>query len=111
MASTRNKNTPGNYYLEQQKYQESKQYNLYKNYQYGEAWNTNLCGNGLLAGQIPRDKLSTNPVQIESFLFGINPTNLVNPQEPTTANLIQLQPIDIYTKPNTIMPNPLVVEK
>ncbi|MEI7670416.1 MAG: hypothetical protein WCJ33_10075 [Pseudomonadota bacterium] len=111
MASTRNKNTPGNYHLEQKQYQGSNQYNLYTHSQHGEAWNTNLCGNGLMPGQLPRDKLSTNSVQIESFLFGINSTNLVNPQGPITANLVQLQPIDIYTKSRVIMPDPLVVEK
>ena len=46
MASTRNKNTPGNYHLEQKQYQGSNQYNLYTHSQHGEAWNTNLCGNG-----------------------------------------------------------------
>ena len=31
MASTRNNNTPGNYYLEQKQYQDSRHYKLYKN--------------------------------------------------------------------------------
>ena len=34
MASTRNKNTPGNYNLEQFEFQNSSQYSLYKNSQY-----------------------------------------------------------------------------
>jgi len=112
MASTRSINTPGNYYLEQKQYHDSKQYKLYKNSQYGEAWNTNLCGNGLLPGQLPREKLSYNPVEIESFLFGVNSTNLVNREPPLIAQLISLPDVNIYNKNTTIlMPLPLVVEK
>jgi len=111
MASTRNINTPGNYYLEQRQFQNSEMYKLYKNSQYGEAWCTNLCGNGLLPGQLPREQLSNNPIQIESFLFGINSTNLVNPQSPLLAELKTLQDVNIYNKQPTIMPLPLVVEK
>ena len=47
MASTRNKNTPGNYCLEQREYKESSNYTLYPNSQYGAAYNTRLAGNGL----------------------------------------------------------------
>ena len=111
MASTRNNNTPGNYYLEQKQYQDSRHYKLYKNSQYGEAWDTNLCGNGLLPGQLPRDKLSNNPVEIESFLFGVNSTNLVNRSPPLIAQLISLPDVNIYSKKPTIIPLPLVIEK
>ena len=47
MASTRNKNTYGNYCLEQKQYSQNAQYTLYANSQYGEAYNTCLAGNGL----------------------------------------------------------------
>ena len=57
MASTRNKNTPGNYCLQQRNYNLSNNYTLYPNSQYGYAYDTKLAGNGLLAGQIPADKL------------------------------------------------------
>jgi hypothetical protein len=60
MASTRNKNTPGNYCLQQRNYNLSNNYTLYPNSQYGYAYDTKLAGNGLLAGQIPADKLSKN---------------------------------------------------
>ena len=61
MASTRNKNTPGNYCLEQREYKESSNYTLYPNSQYGAAYNTRLAGNGLNPGQIPWNKLSYKP--------------------------------------------------
>ena len=79
MASTRNVNTLGNYDLEQQQYRQFEQYTLYTNSQYGAAYNTNLPGNGLLPAQIPWNKLSYNPADTESFLFGINSTNLIQP--------------------------------
>jgi len=111
MASTRNINTPGNYALEQRQYKENQQYNLYKNSQYGEAWSTRLPGNGLLPGQLPRDKLSYNPVQIESFLFGINSTNLVKPEPCLVPELAKLETVNIYENKPTLMPLPLVIER
>ena len=79
MASTRNRNTPGNYNLEQTEYRQSENYTLYANSQYGAAYNTRLPGNGLMPAQIPWNKMSYNAPDIESFLLGINSTNLVNP--------------------------------
>ena len=111
MASTRNINTPGNYALEQRQYKNNEQYNLYKNSQYGEAYITKMPGNGLLPGQFPVNKLSGNPIQIESFLFGINSTNLVNPEPALVPQLKCLETANIYEKPATIMPLPLVIEK
>jgi hypothetical protein len=111
MASTRNKNTRGNYNLELKMDNDSQHYNLYKHSQYGEAVSTRLPGNGLLAGQIYMDKLSHNPIQIESFLFGINSTNLVNPESPLVPQLKSLETVDIYKTPSILMPVPLVIEK
>ena len=110
MASTRNKNTPGNYCLEQREYKHSEQYTLYKNSQYGEAVHTNWAGNGLLPGQIPWNKLSYNAADTESFLFGINSTNLVNPAPVFVPEITQLQSTNIYNKGPTYMPQPLVIE-
>ena len=72
MASTRNLNTQGNYYLEQKEFKQSENYTLYENSQYGAAFNTRLPGNGLNPAQIPWNQLSNNAADIESFLFGIN---------------------------------------
>ena len=79
MASMRNINTQGNYNLEQRNFRLSENYALYPNSQYGAAYNTRLPGNGLTPAQIPWNKLSYNAAYTESFLFGINSTNLVNP--------------------------------
>ena len=111
MASTRNKNTLGNYKLEQLQYMQNEQYNLYKNSQYGEAVSTMLPGNGLGVAQISRDQLSHNPIQIESFLFGINATNLVKPEPCLVPEFKKLETADIYKNKPTIMPLPLVIER
>lgn len=111
MASTRNINTPGNYCLEQRQFENSGEYTLYKNSQYGEAYNTRLPGNGLLPGQIPGNKLSHNAPDIESFLFGINSTNLVNPAPALVPQLSKLESSNIYKTPITYIPQPLVILK
>ena len=111
MASTRNVNTPGNYCLEQRQFANSEQYSLYKNSQYGEAYDTRLPGNGLLPAQIPGNKLSHNAPDIESFLFGINSTNLVKPAPTFVPELTKLESSNIYKTPVTYIPEPLVILK
>jgi hypothetical protein len=111
MASTRNRNTPGNYNLEQREYQQSQIYTLYPNSQYGAAYNTKLPGNGLLPAQIPWNKLSYNAPDTESFLFGINSTNLVNPAPCFVPEIVKLNSANIYEKTSIYMPEPLVIEK
>ena len=111
MASTRNRNTPGNYNLEQREYRQFENYTLYANSQYGAAYNTRLPGNGLMPAQIPWNKMSYNAPDIESFLLGINSTNLVNPAPCFVPELKQLESSNIYEKGTILMPQPLVVEK
>jgi len=110
MASTRNRNTPGNYCLEQKQYHQSENYTLYPNSQYGAAYNTRLPGNGLLPAQIPWNKLSYNAADTESFLFGINSTNLVNPAPCFVPEITKLNSANIYDKKPTYIPEPLVIE-
>ena len=111
MATTRNKNTPGNYCLEQREFKQSENYTLYANSQYGVAYNTNLPGNGLLPGQVSWNKLSYNAADTESFLFGINSTNLVNPAPCFVPEIAKLSSVNIYEKEPVFIPEPLVIEK
>ena len=111
MASTRNRNTPGNYCLEQRQYQNSETYTLYPNSQYGAAYNTRFAGNGLLPAQIPWNKLSYNAADTESFLFGINSTNLVNPAPCFVPEIAKLESVNIYEKGAVFMPEPLALDK
>lgn len=111
MASTRNKNTPGNYCLEQREFSQSSNYTLYPNSQYGAAYDTRFAGNGLNPAQIPWNKLSYNAPDIESFLFGINSTNLVNPAPVFVPDLKRLDSVNIFQKGSVLIPEPLVIQK
>lgn len=111
MASTRNLNTPGNYNLEQRQYRDMETYTLYPNSQYGAAYNTMLPGNGVNPGQMPWNQLSNNAVQIESFLFGINSTNLVKPEAPLVPELKKLETANFFERSPIFIPEPLAVEK
>jgi hypothetical protein len=111
MASTRNKNTAGNYCLQQREYRQQDEWRLYKNGANGYAYDTRLPGNGLNPGQYPLNVLSKNAADIESFLFGINSTNLVNPAPPLTPELNCLQSANVFKKPDLYLPEPLVVSK
>jgi hypothetical protein len=111
MASTRNKNTPGNYCLEQRQSTGPEKWSLYKNGANGYAYDTKLAGNGLIQGQMPWTTLSHNPADIESFLFGINSTNLVNPAPPLTPELKCLQSANVFNKQPVYMPIPFVSMK
>jgi len=110
MASTRNINTPGNYCGQQNQFKHMENYTLYPNSQYGAAYKTELPGNGLLPGQIPWNKLSHNAADTESFLFGINSTNLVNPAPCFRPEITKLCSANIYKKTQVYIPEPLVLD-
>ena len=109
MSCTRNKNTLGNYNLEQEQYLQSHLYNT--NIIHKESNNTQYAGNGLLSSYIPRTMLSYNPIEIESTLFGIGSTNLVNPKPKITPRLKKLNTFNLYENEKVIIPKPLVIEK
>jgi hypothetical protein len=111
MASTRNKNTSGNYCLDQRQNTGIESWQLYKNGANGYAYDTRLPGNGLNPGQLPWDTLSNNAVDIETFLFGINSTNLVNPAPPLTPELKCLQQVNAFKSTPIIMPIPQAIPK
>lgn len=112
MASTRNKNTYGNYNLEQRQYRDSENYELYKYSQYNVNPNTRLPGNGLLGGQVSWTELSHNYADIESFLYGIDSTNLTKKRPPPfVPQLKKLESANIYETQPTIISAPLIVQK
>ena len=112
MASTRNRNTLGNYKLEQKENKGTQNYCLYKNSPYGESYNTGLPGYGLLPGNLPRDKLSNNPVETESFLFGIGSTHMVTGPAPCfVPEINSLDQVNIYEPKKLIMPYPVVIDR
>lgn len=111
MASTRNNNTPGNYCQQQWSYSQARNEIMYKHASCGEAYDTRWAGNGLNPGQLPLNTMSSNSADIESFLRGINSTNLVNPQPCLTPEIKQLKTANIFEKGPTFIPPPLVIEK
>jgi len=111
MASTRNKNSIRDYSSEQRIFQDINSYQTFQNSAYGEAHTTNLPGLGFNCASIPREKLSGNPIDIESTLFGIGSTNLVEPQAPVHPQLNCVKHKDIIDKVEFVMPEPLVIEK
>ena len=108
MASTRNRNTPGDYNAEQKSFRQQVEYCTNK--EYAIATPTHLAGSGLIQGRLPDTELSNNPKDIESFLFGIGSSNLVSPQAPVTPELKRLQELSIVDRRvPLIMPDDLVI--
>jgi len=109
MTSTRNKNTPGNYYLHERDLALARNYEVYEPAVVPER--PAFPALGYRPTHMSRDTLSNNSVDIESFLYGINSTNLVNPQPPVKPQLKTVPTIDFFERLPIIMPLPLVVEK
>lgn len=111
MASTRNKNTMSNYKIEQRNFDVMNNYTFYEHSSSGKAEKTLLPGLGLNGARIPRDEISYNSVNTESYLFGINSTNLVKPHKYEKPRNRNLNTLNIHEKERVIMPYPLVIEK
>jgi hypothetical protein len=111
MASTSNKNTPGNYHHEQTENRLNCEHITYLNSGAGEAYTNHFAGDGLLSGKNARSKLCNNYCDIESQLRGIGSTNLVNPYKTIEPQLRPMQSLSIMQKLPVLIPEPLVIEK
>jgi hypothetical protein len=111
MASTRNKNTAVNYRQEIGHYQAAHRNVMYEHGSNGSAYDNKWAGIGLNPGKMPSNKLSSNSADIESFLLGINSTNLVNPAGPLHPDLYCLSSANLFSKGPVYMPDPMVIEK
>jgi hypothetical protein len=109
MSSTRNKNTIGDYQLEQREQKEKERYSTYLPFR--EPINSYYAGDGLLGGRMASNVLSVNNCDIESQLFGIGSTNLVNPKANITPILKSIKSLNIIEKSPIILPDPLIIEK
>lgn len=108
MSSTRNKNTPGNYDLEHFSYKKQSEYKT--DIKFVKPQQTQFPGNGLLHGRVAPVELSQNPCDLESFLYGIGTTNLVNPQPKPVAQIYELDSLNIMKKLPVILPEPLTID-
>jgi len=111
MASTRNNNTPGNYCLQQRSYKQSRSHVEYVNGPSGVAYKNALPCLGFNPSHMPASAFSCNPVEIESSLFGINSTNLVDPQPDVVPQLKHVNEQAYFKTSPLIMPKDLVVLK
>lgn len=111
MASTRSKNTRGDYNLQQRSYNDARNYVGYENSQSGKAYMNAMPCLGITPSHMPREAFSNNSVDIESALLGINSTNLVTPQAPVVPNLKQIGEVKFFDRLPNYIPEPLVVEK
>jgi hypothetical protein len=110
MASTRIRNCSGDYALEQQSYTFARKYNNYHHSSQGAAYQPSIPTIGMTPSHMPWNTLSKNPVDIETMLFGINSTNLVNPQKPIKPQLKKVPTSVFFERLPVHMPKPLVIE-
>ena len=108
MASTRNKNMPGEYCLQQVAFKQESNYNTYKGKRLCKK-NYLPCA-GIRPAQIPAQVLSKNSTDVESFLFGINSSNLVKPAPKFSAELNCLPGLSFYNRLQPMLPQPLILE-
>ena len=111
MTSTRNKNTSLDYNLEQKGNSNLLRENLYLHSSAGRPTSECIPNVGYIPSHMSKDALSNNPVDIESTLFGIGSTNLVQPVDQVYPSLKNLDFKDFFDRPSAvIMPYPLVMD-
>jgi hypothetical protein len=109
MTSTRNKNSIGDYKLEQRDYLNGRLYLEYERYATPQKVAFPVLG--IRPTFMSRDTFSSNAIDIESMLRGTNSTNLVNPdKKPIQPNLRYIPEINYFDRLPVLMPNPLVIE-
>jgi hypothetical protein len=111
MTDTRKTNAPSDYCLEQEAYAQSRQHVFYPYGPFGHAYDIALPCVGITPSHMPRNTLSTNPVEIESALFGINSVNLVDPQPSVVPCLHTIPEVSYFERMKLRMPDPLVIER
>ena len=106
MTSTRDKNSRGNYCLEQRaitKISDNLGYYYGPN---GHGYNPALP-ELYRASHMPPDILSYNPTDIESSLFGINSNNLVDPMPEVVPRLKRLPTISFFDRQRVFTQGPI----
>ena len=109
MTSTRNINSKSDYEMEQKQNTKESAHILNPDRLFANN-NAYPCF-GVNVGHMPLENLSSNGVDVESALFGINSTNLVNPQAPVNANVKNMPDVAFFERRKPFLPESLVVEK
>ena len=109
MTSTRNRNTPMDYNLEQSVNTNSQQHNLYIHSSTGRPITECIPAIGYTPSHMSRDALANNSIDIESALYGIGSSNLVKPCEPVNPQMRDLVFREYFDRSKVVvMPYPLV---
>ena len=107
------KNSRGHYCLEQQSFNQHKDYLLYKYSQI--PLTSKLPGLGINAGNMRcgyyNNILSNNASNIESNLYGIRQIDLTKPKSSFVPQLNTLSEQKFFKTPRVFVPEPLVVQK
>jgi hypothetical protein len=111
MASTRNKNSPGDYKAEQAMNNHIEGYRTYIHSSTSKANTNHLPGRGVLPASNARDELCGNYCDVESQLKGIGSTNLVTPKAPVVPEFKTPKSLNFIDGLQVSMPEPLVIEK
>jgi len=107
MASTRNKNSPGDYKLEKKGNMDQAAYTTYVSSTIADP--TYFPGDGLGGARMGTMKLSDNWCDIETQLRGIGANNLENPQPEVQPQLKELKSLDVIDKIPLYIPKPLTI--
>lgn len=108
MSSTRNKNSLGDYTLEINKDDNALNNRITQDRIYNKNY---LPGNGLLPCSMPLNIRSKDNIDVETFLFGINSTNLVFPKKETVLpDMNTLDYLNLSKKLPVILPSPIVID-
>jgi len=102
MASTRNKNTIGNYCNEQRQLQKQEDWFM-TNYKFENPRPAFPCS-GINVQHVPSNELSRNPVDIENYLYGISANNFINPLPEVIPDLKTFENISFFDTPKLYMP-------
>tara|TARA_Y100000816_G_C26105338_1_gene587149 strand:- start:2118 stop:2486 length:369 start_codon:yes stop_codon:yes gene_type:complete len=111
MTSTRNKNTRGDYLLEEQQFRKINEHIKYVHSSNGPPHSVSIPAGGTAPpSRMNRSSLSENSVDIESSLFGIGSSNLVKSTPKVVPKLNDLSTATFFVRPPLILPAPLIVE-
>jgi len=110
MTSTRNKNTKGDYALEQKLNSLVRDYNQFENSSYGAPYKSAIPEIGYTPSKMSCDEWSSNAIDIESELRGIGTSNLVNGYEKVVPEYKKVEFKPFFRHVPLIMPKPLVIE-
>jgi len=109
MTSTRNKNMLSDYKQEQSINNRIMNNNIYS--LYGKPLQEHIPSVGYIPSHMSRDTFSNNSVDIESSLYGIGSSNLVEPCKPVNPSMKNIYFKEWFETPNSvIMPYPLIYE-